>query len=301
MGERLRLRIQKVLPVRVWGVDESGNRFMVDAQTIDISQAGARLEGVWQVRRPGVTIEVRYGNEKAQFEVLWVGKPGTPDAGQIGIRCLEPGKSIWGIAVPAPGPDPHRPAEPAQSQGGADSIAPVAPTDFRERRKHPRYPCTGQVRMLLEGSDLELLAVLREISLGGCYVETMSPMPPETNIEMTLMLNDLEVQTRGTVKVSCQGMGMGVAFAEMTPKDRMLLERMVGRAAGTEEAGPTPEPPPQAISQPVKEAEREPTSLPTISEAEATLETLLKLLARKAVLTREEYVELMKTLKSLGR
>jgi len=291
-----------VLPVRVWGVDESGNRFMVDAQTIDISQAGARLEGVWQVRRPGVTIEVRHGNEKAPFEVLWVGKPGTPDAGQIGIRCLEPGKSIWGIAVPAPGPDPHRPAEPAQSPGGADSIASVAPTDFREeRRKHPRYPCTGQVRMLLEGSDLELLAVLREISLGGCYVETMSPMPPETNIEMTLMLNDLEVQTRGTVKVSCQGMGMGVAFAEMTPKDRMLLDRMVGRAAGTEEAGPAPEPPPQAISQPVKEAEQEPTSLPTISEAEATLETLLKLLARKAVLTREEYVELMKTLKSLGR
>jgi hypothetical protein len=28
MGERLGLRIEKLLPVRVWGVDESGNRFM---------------------------------------------------------------------------------------------------------------------------------------------------------------------------------------------------------------------------------------------------------------------------------
>ncbi len=67
MGRRREARVRKVLPVRVWGLDSSDNRFMVDARTIDISRTGAPLEGAWPVERPGGTIEVRHGSEKGDL------------------------------------------------------------------------------------------------------------------------------------------------------------------------------------------------------------------------------------------
>jgi hypothetical protein len=143
--------------------------------------------------------------------------------------------------------------------------------------------------------------VLRDISLGGCYVEMMSPLSPQTQVDLSLTVEELVVHTSGVVKVSFQGMGMGVAFTEIASQDQELLERMVGRAAGTPRTEPVLEPAPQAMSEPSKGTDWGATSIPTISDTEAALETLLKLLARKAVLTRDEFVELMKKLKSLDR
>jgi len=238
-----------------------------------------------------------------QFRVVWVGRPGTPEAGQIGIYSLEPGKSIWGVVLPAPGLDDYQPPRPKQPTMEVD--IPKAATDSwvgSERRKHPRYECMGQAKILPKGSELWLGGVLRDISLGGCYVEMMSPLSPQTQVELSLTVEELVVHTSGVVKVSFQGMGMGVAFTEIASQDQELLERIVGRAAGAQsKTEPVSEPAPRVASKTPKETDLAPTPIPTISDTEAALETLLKLLARKAVLTREEFVELMKKLKSLDR
>ena len=85
--------------VRVWvsGVDPSGNAFSQSAYSLDISRGGARLDGVGFLTAPGMTVEVKRGWKKAQFRVVWVGELGTHRAGQVGLRCLEPGKNIWGL------------------------------------------------------------------------------------------------------------------------------------------------------------------------------------------------------------
>ncbi|HWP85424.1 MAG TPA: hypothetical protein VNN17_09555 [Terriglobia bacterium] len=85
--------------VRVWvqGVDRNGNRFRQTAVSLDISRHGARLDGLGLITYPGSTIEVRRLWRKARFRVVWTGKRGTPQANQIGIRCLEPGKNVWNI------------------------------------------------------------------------------------------------------------------------------------------------------------------------------------------------------------
>ena len=46
-----------------------------------------------------------------------------------------------------------------------------------ERRKHPRYPVSGGAGLRQQGVDSRIWARLTDISLGGCYLEIMSPLP----------------------------------------------------------------------------------------------------------------------------
>jgi len=93
-------RIPRALRVKVRGVDHHGNTFAQSAQTIDISQHGARLDGLGYLTGPGQTIEVKRRWQKARFRVVWAGQIGTPQANQIGICCLEPNRYIWGTPLP---------------------------------------------------------------------------------------------------------------------------------------------------------------------------------------------------------
>jgi len=48
---------------------------------------------------------------------------------------------------------------------------------FTERRSHVRYICDGGVEVRTEGSTTGFWGTLTDISLGGCYVQTFSPLP----------------------------------------------------------------------------------------------------------------------------
>jgi hypothetical protein len=95
--DRKELRIRKSLRVWVRGLDRHGQKFAQSAHAVDVSQQGARMDGIGYLTWPGETIEVSYRWRKARFRVVWVGDIGTPQAGQAGLYSLEPSKNIWGI------------------------------------------------------------------------------------------------------------------------------------------------------------------------------------------------------------
>ena len=90
-------RNRRSIRVKVYGTDRRGNPFSQTAYSVDISRSGACLEGVGFLTAPGMALEVKRGWKKSCFRVVWVGKPGTPRAGQVGVLNLEPEKNIWGI------------------------------------------------------------------------------------------------------------------------------------------------------------------------------------------------------------
>ena len=92
-------RIRLKLPVRVWGMDGNGKLFSKDAHTVDITPVGARLEGDLSLLHRGSVIGVECGRSRSRFRVVWVGPRGKGHQPQIGIRCLEPGKYIWGVPL----------------------------------------------------------------------------------------------------------------------------------------------------------------------------------------------------------
>ncbi len=98
--KRPKYRTPKAFRVWVRGADRNGHPFVQSAQTVDISQHGARLDGVGYLTAPGETIEVKRRWRKARFRVVWTGEIGTPQANQIGVYCLEPSKYIWGVPLP---------------------------------------------------------------------------------------------------------------------------------------------------------------------------------------------------------
>ena len=118
-GER---RVRMRLQVRLWGMDYSGKLFNVSAHTVDLTPTGARLEGVTCFVERGMIIGVEHGRSRARFRVRWVGRAGTPTDGQIGIRSVEPGKYIWGVAFGRTMGD-----EPDETHMAADST-PAAPS-----------------------------------------------------------------------------------------------------------------------------------------------------------------------------
>ena len=101
-----------------------------------------------------------------------------------------------------------------------------------DRRKHPRYPVNGggaEIRQ--QGVESRIWARLTDISLGGCYLEIMSPLPVLTYISMVLTLEEQRLQAKGQVVVSHPHFGMGIQFIEQSPADRQMLESWIAALA----------------------------------------------------------------------
>jgi CheY-like chemotaxis protein len=69
---------------------------------------------------------------------------------------------------------------------------------------------------------------LTDLSLGGCYVETESPFPERSGIELCLKAEDVEVRVEGRVRVLHPGFGMGIEFASRTAAEKDHVEQFIG-------------------------------------------------------------------------
>jgi hypothetical protein len=97
---RKKPRIPKTLRVIVKGTDPKGHPFAQSAYTVDLSQDGARLDGIGFLTAPGQTIEVRRRWRKARFRVIWIGQIGTAESNQVGVFGLQSEKDIWRVELP---------------------------------------------------------------------------------------------------------------------------------------------------------------------------------------------------------
>src|SRR5208282_5057170 len=97
---RKKPRVPKTLRVIVKGTDSKGHAFAQSAYTVDLSQDGARLDGIGFLTAPGQTIEVRRLWRKARFRVVWIGQVGTSESNQVGVFGLQAEKDIWRVELP---------------------------------------------------------------------------------------------------------------------------------------------------------------------------------------------------------
>jgi len=266
-------------------MDSMGKPFSQTARTVDISGQGARLAGITGPKQLGDVLGVQHGNQKARFQVVWVGANGTADQGQIGITCLDGGRCIWAEALQS-APDQFGQGPEVLNTGAAAAApAPAAGSAApAERRRYPRYACGGAVKLQNENTNLPTWARLADIGLGGCYLELLSPLPLQTPVQLAIEADDLEIEGRGVVRTTHPGVGNGVAFTQMKADDWQRLNQLIARLAS-----PTPrEPPPPAV----------PAAEPDLAQP---LQVLLELLEKKGILTRDEFLtELMRIKSRVG-
>lgn len=72
-----------------------------DAHTADISSRGARLCNSGDRVKLGEFLDIRYGEREAIFRVVWIGPPGTPTAGNVGLECVSRETNIWDLDLSA--------------------------------------------------------------------------------------------------------------------------------------------------------------------------------------------------------
>ena len=203
MGRRSEPRKEIQAQVRIFGTDSSGRLFSEKAVTVNISQHGAELSGVQSRINLDDIIGLSYGKNRVHFRVKWVGDPGTPKAGHIGLLSMSPEKLLWDFALPSPAPDNHQPR-------------------IAEQRKHPRFKCRNSVELhTLDGASF--WATITDLSVGGCFVEMAIPLPKGTKLKMGIWIGEAKFWTDCAVAYSTPGFGTGVAFSRMSEQD---LERL---------------------------------------------------------------------------
>jgi hypothetical protein len=229
MGVRSEQRITVTFPVTVRGFDSGGSPFTVNTETDDISLSGASLKGLTETVTPGMKIEIESKGQKSWYRVQWVGQNGSSRAGRIGIRSLEHGKYIWGVAPKEWQPDTFDPSKPAAFQANptaAVSDGVGAPWSGQERRQFARHPCQIQVLVTPVGDSAGVSGRITDISLGGCYIEMFSPFAVDTEVRLALQLEDSTPDLSARVRASQTGCGMGVSFTAMSAENFELLRHL---------------------------------------------------------------------------
>jgi hypothetical protein len=86
--------------------------------------------------------------------------------------------------------------------------------EYAEQRSFPRYPCDTGV--LINGS---LWGTLSDISIGGCYIYTFSPLGVGQDVVLEIKASGKEIKVAGKTVSSHPGVGMGVAFSQFRNED----------------------------------------------------------------------------------
>ena len=213
MGRRRQARTTARLAVKLWGTDASGQPFIDPVMTRNISAQGVLLEGVHRQLRPGDAVGLTYNQRKARFRVSWVGEPGGQDQGLVGLENAVSGQQLWDVPLPQAAPDPYVPAR------------------VTDRRRFPRFECKASVEVRLQSSGSPVRGNLVDLSLGGCYIEMMIPLPVSTQLDLVIWLESGKLATPGLVTSSHAGFGVGVNFIGMGKPERLMLEQYLAQQA----------------------------------------------------------------------
>jgi hypothetical protein len=97
-----------------------------------------------------------------------------------------------------------------------------------ERRIQPRYAFRCEVEIRLN-RGVTLRGILGDLSVGGCYVETIAPQPTGTPLELYLLTQGGELQVGGVVRHAQPAMGMGVEFVDLKPEKLAVINELMPR------------------------------------------------------------------------
>jgi len=101
-----------------------------------------------------------------------------------------------------------------------------------ERRRSLRFPFTGSIEAVESKSGARITGRASDLSLGGCYVDTLNPFPVGANAKVRIIRGRESFEADARVVYSQIGMGMGLAFVSAQPSQVQLFQRWVLELSG---------------------------------------------------------------------
>jgi CheY-like chemotaxis protein len=110
--------------------------------------------------------------------------------------------------------------------------------DWLTARSHEALP---------EEPDAVSQCKLTDLSLGGCYVQTASPFPQSSAVDLCLRATGMEIHAEGFVRVMHPGHGMGIEFPARTEEQRKSVGEFIEFLTGQPGATPQLETSPRSL------------------------------------------------------
>lgn len=199
MEKRPETRITTDIPVRVWGMDSDGKPFFQNAIASNLSSEGALLAKLHHTLKQGEIIGIQYGDKKARFQLKWIKAVGAPKKFEAGVQILAgqtvPWADVAGKDKPA--------AKPSHRSGG-------------EKRRFVRHKVLFPITIsFADGRRSHMQCNATDIGGRGCYVESLVPLMIGTEVVVTFWIDSHKFTTKGVVRASDPGVGMGIEFTAL--------------------------------------------------------------------------------------
>lgn len=125
------------------------------------------------------------------------------------------------------------PSDPFFNQPGSMQVPEAS---GRERRRDPRYPLIAEARVTDIGSGTEFKVRISELSISGCYLDFLNPIPDGTDIVVKISRDNGVFETTAKVVYNHPGMGLGIRFVDTKPTQQIILSRWIAEIASASES-----------------------------------------------------------------
>lgn len=98
-----------------------------------------------------------------------------------------------------------------------------------ELRRATRYPLTAVAEIVDLSTDVRINAQTSDLSLVGCYIDTLNPLPTGTKVSISITHESKTVATEGAVVYSMANMGMGIEFLQLGQNHLIVLRQWLNK------------------------------------------------------------------------
>jgi c-di-GMP-binding flagellar brake protein YcgR len=96
--------------------------------------------------------------------------------------------------------------------------------DSKNRRDHSRIKVSVPVEIKTDASASPIRGATADLSLTGCYIETIYPFPVGTNLDLQLSIETVILLVVATVVTCDPQVGNGIRFSRMLDEDKKVLD-----------------------------------------------------------------------------
>lgn len=100
---------------------------------------------------------------------------------------------------------------------------------LKSRRHHKRVETPEGVWVLWKCGRAEDTSRVRDLGVGGLFIETKKACPIDATVELHFLVQDGEIRASATVRFVTAGSGMGLQFKTVRSEDQQRFAAMVKR------------------------------------------------------------------------
>ena len=105
-------------------------------------------------------------------------------------------------------------------------------TEYSPPRRSPRLALFVDIEVVALPARERVSGFTGNVSSDGCYMRTSSPFATFTRVRVILKKAGQQFEASGAVVHAQPGQGMGIAFEEVTPQNRAILDAWLAAGAG---------------------------------------------------------------------